>query len=103
MPSFFSRPSPPGGRPPQTPGGATQERLIPFPLSARSTGEPEPLPRRRREGHDLERPSPGRRAARRRRADTPWLQRNALSVAAASVLVALLGLGFGLLQVINRP
>jgi LysM repeat protein len=30
------------------------------------------------------------------------LQRNALSVAAVSVLVALLGLGFGLLQMINR-
>jgi len=31
------------------------------------------------------------------------LQRNALSVVAISVLVALLGLGFGLLQMINRP
>ncbi len=40
---------------------------------------------------------------RRRRQDTPWLQRNALSVAAVSVLVALLGLGFGLLQMITRP
>lgn len=43
------------------------------------------------------------RRARRRRQDTPWLQRNALSVAAGSILVALLGLGFGLLQMINRP
>ena len=31
------------------------------------------------------------------------MQRNALSVVAISVLVALLGLGFGLLQMINRP
>jgi nucleoid-associated protein YgaU len=53
--------------------------------------------------HDVEsRPSPPRRA-RRRRQNTPWLQRNALSVAAISVLVALLGLGFGLIQMINRP
>jgi hypothetical protein len=44
-----------------------------------------------------------RRVRRRRRHDTPWLQRNALSVAAVSVLFALLGLGFGLLQMITRP
>ena len=31
------------------------------------------------------------------------MQRNALSVVAVSVLVALLGLGFGLLEMINRP
>jgi LysM repeat protein len=31
------------------------------------------------------------------------LQRNALSVAALSILVALVGLGFGLLQMITRP
>ena len=43
------------------------------------------------------------RRARRRRQSTPWLQRNALSVAAVSILMALLGLGFGLLQMINRP
>jgi LysM repeat protein len=43
------------------------------------------------------------RRPRRRRQSTPWLQRNALSVAAASILLALLGLGFGLLQLINRP
>jgi nucleoid-associated protein YgaU len=48
------------------------------------------------------RPSRPRRA-RRRRQNTPWLQRNALSVAAVSILVALLGLGFGLLQMISRP
>jgi LysM repeat protein len=31
------------------------------------------------------------------------LQRNALSVAAASILIAFLGLGFGLLEMLNRP
>ncbi len=46
--------------------------------------------------------SPQRRT-RRRRQSTPWLQRNALSVAAVSVLVAFLGLGFGLLQMLNHP
>jgi LysM repeat protein len=52
---------------------------------------------------DLERPAPARRTPRRRRRQsTPWLQRNALSVAAVSLLVALLGFGFGLLQIINR-
>lgn len=61
------------------------------------------MPRRRREGQDLDRKTSRPRRARRRRHDTPWLQRNALSVAAGSILVALLGLGFGLLQMINRP
>lgn len=45
---------------------------------------------------------PPRRARRRRRQSTPWLQRNALSVVAVSILVAVLGLGFGLVQMINR-
>jgi hypothetical protein len=80
----------------------TQERIIPFPVPARSTAEPEPLPRRRREILDSDRPR-SRRRARRRRQGTPWLQRNALSVAAVSILVALLGLGFGLVQMIVRP
>jgi hypothetical protein len=43
------------------------------------------------------------RRPRRRRHNTPWLQRNALSIAALSFLVALLGLGFGVVQVLNRP
>jgi LysM repeat protein len=80
----------------------TEERIIPFPAFARSQGEPEPLPRRRREVADSERP-PARRTPRRRRQQTPWLQRNALSVAAVSILIAILGLGFGLLQVVTRP
>jgi nucleoid-associated protein YgaU len=58
--------------------------------------------RRRREARDPDRPAPARRA-RRRRQSTPWLQRNVVSVAALSILVAFLGLGFGLAQVINRP
>jgi LysM domain len=73
-------------------------------MQARSTGEAELLQsqRRRRDAHDGERPTPPRRA-RRRRQSTPWLQRNALSVAALSILVALIGIGFGLLQMITRP
>ena len=71
---------------------------------ARPTGEPEPLQpqRRRREVLESERPTPARRP-RRRRQSTPWLQRNALGVAAISILIAFLGLGFGLAQMISRP
>jgi len=73
-------------------------------VHARATGEPEPLQpqRRRREVLESERPTPTRRP-RRRRQSTPWLQRNALGVAAISILIAFLGLGFGLAQMINRP
>lgn len=78
------------------------ERLIPFPSTARSTGESEPPARRRREPREFERSTPARRA-RRRRQNAPWLQRNALSVAGVSMLLALLGLGFGLLQLMTRP
>jgi LysM repeat protein len=72
-------------------------------MQARSAGEPELLQaqRRRRESHEGERGTAPRRA-RRRRQSTPWLQRNALSVAAISILIAFLGLGFGLLQMLNR-
>jgi LysM repeat protein len=38
----------------------------------------------------------------RRRQSTPWLQRNALSVAAVAVLVALLSVGFTLAQMLTR-
>ena len=75
-------------------------------MQARSTGEPElhQAQRRRREQREADRTSstPTRRV-RRRRQSTPWLQRNALSVAAVSVLIAFLGLGFGLVQMLNRP
>jgi LysM repeat protein len=72
-------------------------------MQARSTGEPELLQaqRRRREQRESERGAAPRRA-RRRRQSAPWLQRNALSVAAISILIAFLGLGFGLLQMMNR-
>jgi LysM repeat protein len=92
--------------PPRHTNADYQERLIPFPAHARPAGEPEATPRRRRATRDPDRPSAARRergTTRRRRQNTPWLQRNALSVAAVSVLVAVLGLGFGLLQTINRP
>src|SRR5689334_6923778 len=76
-------------------------------MQARSSGEPELLQaqRRRREQRDADRgaSTTSPRRARRRRQSTPWLQRNALSVAAVSVLIAFLGLGFGLLQMLNRP
>jgi nucleoid-associated protein YgaU len=92
--------------PPRHTNADYQERLIPFPAHARPASEPEATPRRRRATRDPDRPSAARRergTTRRRRQNTPWLQRNALSVAAVSVLVAVLGLGFGLLQTINRP
>jgi LysM repeat protein len=75
-------------------------------MQARSTGEPElhQAQRRRREQREADRATPSsQRRTRRRRQSTPWLQRNALSVAAVSVLVAFLGLGFGLLQMLNHP
>jgi len=79
-----------------------RERLIPFP--SRTNAESElaayGATARRRERRDSERAA---RRRPRRRHRTPWLQRNALSVAAVSVLVALLGLGFGMLQFLNRP
>ncbi len=77
----------------------SKERLIPFPARSPLDGG-----RRRRDtrGRDVERSAPSRRA-RRRRHQTPWLQRNALSIAAISFLGAMLGLGFGLVQVLNRP
>jgi LysM repeat protein len=78
-----------------------KERLIRYPSHARAAAEPELLDTQRRR-RDPERSGPPRRA-RRRRSSTPWLQRNALSVAAVSMLVALLGLGFGLVQMMNRP
>ena len=92
--------------PPRHTNADYQERLIPFPAHARPANDPEATPRRRRAARDSDRPSAARRergTPRRRRQNTPWLQRNALSVAAVSVLVAVLGLGFGLLQTINRP
>jgi LysM repeat protein len=100
----YSSSSSPGGRSRPQPNDDTQERLIPFPSPSRSSSEPDPVARRRHDLQELDRTtSRPRRGRRRRRQDTPWLQRNALSVAAVSILVALLGLGFGLLQMITRP
>jgi LysM repeat protein len=78
-------------------------RFRPVLMQARSTGEPELLQaqRRRREQRDADRPN-GARRPRRRRHSTPWLQRNALSIAGVSLLIAFLGLGFGLVQTLNR-
>ena len=73
-------------------------------MQVRSTGEPELLQaqRRRREQREADRTiTTEPRRARRRRQSAPWLQRNALNAAAISVLIAFLGLGFGLLQMLN--
>jgi LysM repeat protein len=72
-------------------------------MQARSTGEPELLQaqRRRRESREAERGHAPRRA-RRRRQSTPWLERNALSVVAVAILLGVLGVGFGLLQMLSR-
>jgi LysM repeat protein len=75
-----------------------RDRLIPFPGG-------DNLQRRRRrvtEQRDQERTTSRPRRARRRRNSAPWLQRNALSIAALSFLVALLGLGFGVVQLLTR-
>jgi hypothetical protein len=69
-----------------------RERLIPFPGA-------DGAQRRRQTSERNGRP----RRARRRRTGSPWLQRNALSIAALSFLVALLGVGFGVVQLLNRP
>lgn len=45
---------------------------------------------------------PRRTARRRRRSEASWLQRNAMGVAGLSVLAALLGMGFGLMQMLGR-
>src|SRR5260370_29289963 len=103
MPTVASSAASNGRSGPQ-PSDAPQERLIPFPSAVRSSSEPDPVPRRRNDVQEFERStSRPRRTRRRRRQDAPWLQRNALSVAAVSVLAAVLGLGFGLLQMITRP
>ena len=76
------------------PADERPERIVQFPT--RGIGEPDPPPAPRRR---TSRP----RRARRRGQQAPWLQRNALSIAAVSILVALLGLGFGLAQLLTRP
>src|SRR5262245_35382064 len=82
----------------------SRERLIPFP--GRTPGDSDPRTRqarrRRLDGREPERSATPRRA-RRRRHSTPWLQRNALSIVALSFLVAVLGLGFGVVQMMTRP
>jgi hypothetical protein len=92
----------PSSGPPDEP--LANDRLIPFPARSQSSDSAlrRRQPRRRPEPRDVERSATPRRA-RRRRHNTPWLQRNALSIAAISFLGALLGLGFGLTQVLTRP
>jgi nucleoid-associated protein YgaU len=97
--SFYSLSSSADGQRGSHAGGDAEERLIPF--AARSQAESAPA-RRRRDVRELERGTPSRRVRRRRQGTTSWLQRNALSVAAVSILVAVLGLGFGLLQTLNH-
>lgn len=58
----------------------------------------------RREEWDTERGAspPQQRRVRRRRGREPWLQRNALGVAAISVLLAVASVGFGVTQLLVR-
>src|SRR6187549_1903472 len=96
-PSYRSFSSPEDARSAPRPADEplARERLIPFPGRAPAEAEPRPRQARRRrpDARDAERSAAPRRA-RRRRHSSSWLQRNALSIAALSVLVALLGLGF---------
>ena len=97
--SAFARRSVPAAQPRRP-----RPRLLSVP--GRGGGEPESGPsqaaRRRFEQGEPERAAPARHL-RRRRQNGPWLQRNALSVAAVSVLVAMASVGFALLQVVKRP
>jgi len=105
-PSYRSYSSPEDSRsaPRRSDEPLSRERLIPFPAGSPngSDARTRQVQRRRPESRDVERSSTARRP-RRRRHSTPWLQRNALSLAALSFLFALLGLGFGLVQTLNRP
>jgi nucleoid-associated protein YgaU len=98
--SFYSLSSSSNGRRGPQSGGDAEERLIPFP--ARSNAESAPAARRRRDVRDLDRSTQPRRVRRRRQGPSSWLQRNALSIAAVSILVAVLAVGFGLLQTLNH-
>ncbi len=51
---------------------------------------------------DAPRPAPSERRSRRRRQPTSWLRRNALSLAAITLLVALVAAGFGIIQLLNH-
>jgi LysM repeat protein len=62
------------------------------------------VPLRRRDRDDPERlAAESERRARRRRRRGTWLERNALGVAALSVLAGVLGVAFGLVQLLSRP
>jgi nucleoid-associated protein YgaU len=89
--------------PPHASPDDQRERLIPFPSRTSSEADLAAYGANARRRERRERERAARRRPARRRHRTPWLQRNALSVAAVSVLVALLGLGFGMLQLLNRP
>ncbi len=85
------------------------ERVIPFarqrPTGGRTQDSQDASRMNQRSRRDLEEPAraaPGERRVRRRRQTGPWLQRNALSLAAVGALVVLLGVGFALAQLLNR-
>lgn len=102
--SYSSAEDPRSAARPSSDEPPARERLIPFPARVRD-GDIQPRQARRRtDARDGERSntSAGTRRARRRRHSTPWLQRNALSLAALSLLVALLGFGFGVVQMLNK-
>ena len=100
----------PGRRPRQDDtDDANHEVGVPFSRSRRRTADrvsehedPLTVPWRRRGRDELEGGAAERRARRRRQRGS-WLERNALGVAALSVFAAVLGVGFGLMQVLSRP
>jgi len=80
--------------------GMSERRVVPFPTPISNEPAPTRTQARRRPARDAERSAPPRRI--RRRQSSPWLQRNALSIAAVAVLVSLLSVGFTLMQFLTR-
>jgi LysM repeat protein len=105
MPSYSYQPGSSARRRQAEPDDEPDRGVIQFPVPPRAAPEPESLGRRTRQVVEDPEPrqAPPRRSTRRRRQSSTWLQRNALNIAAASVLIALLGLAFGVLQLISRP
>ncbi len=82
---------------------AYERVVVPFSRRPRSVPTPDDDERRFAMSRRAERGAPaGERRVRRRRQRTSWLQRNALSLAALALLVALVGAGFALVQILSR-
>lgn len=103
-----SSPSPGRRRPASLSDAVDAYEGVVVPIS-RSGRRGEMLPTRdaerlasRREVDTSDRPTPQERRTRRRRQRESWLRRNALSLAAISALVAVLAVGFALVQVLSH-